>query len=110
MVSWAGKRVLLELMSDYKGYWTRYGQMDLRDDKYKKLEKSSSLFLGVSTKDHKFIFLDFNTSINATYIASNFHYEGNPAYQIKFNRESLLPFNIERLVGIIKKAIESRTV
>lgn len=110
VVSWKEKSILLEIMSDYKGYWTRYGQMDLRDDKYTKLEKSLSLFLGISTKDQKFIFLDFGTDIKATYIPSHRPYGGKPAYQIKFDRSSLLPFNVGQLVELIKSAIESRTV
>ena len=110
VVSWDGKSVLLELMSDYTGYWTRYGQMDLRDEKYHKLKNSSSLFLGVSTKDQKFIFLDFTANINATHIPSHKPYGGKPAYQIKLNGASLLPFNIGQLVKLIKSTIESRTI
>ncbi len=110
LVSWRGRRVLLELMSDYTGYWTKYGQMDLRDDKYNKLVRSNSLFLGISTKDQKFIFLDFSTNVPATFIPSHRPYGYKPAYQVKVNRSSLLPFNIERLVELIKAAIETRPV
>ena len=109
LVSWKGKRVLLELMSDYTGYWTRNGRMDLRDDKYGKLKRSASLFLGISTLDKKFIFLDFSTDVDATFIPSHRPYGYKPAYQIKFDRTSLLPFNVEQLVEIIKRAIESRS-
>ena len=110
LVSWRGRRVLLELMSDYTGYWTKYGQMDLRDDKYNKLVRSNSLFLGISTKDQKFIFLDFSTNVPATFIPSHRPYGYKPAYQVKVNRSSLLPFNIECLVELIKAAIETRPV
>lgn len=110
LVCWEGKRILLELMSDYTGYWTRYGQMDLRDDKYTKLKMSSSLFLGVSTKDQKFIFLDFSADTKATYIPSHRPYGYKPAYQIKFDKSNLLPFNFGRLVELIKNTIQSRTV
>lgn len=87
-----------------------YGQMDLRDDKYNKLVRSNSLLLGISTKDQKFIFLDFSTNIPATFIPSHRPYGYKPAYQVKVNRSSLLPFNIERLVELIKAAIETRPV
>ena len=110
LVSWQGRNVLLELMSDYTGYWTKYGQMDLRDDKYNKLVRSNSLFLGISTKDQKFIFLDFSTNVPATYIPSHRPYGYKPAYQVKVNRNFLLSFNIERLVKLIKTAIETRSV
>ena len=58
LVSYKGKTRLLELMSDYTGYWSRYGKMDLRDDKFMKMQDSSSLFLGISTVDNKYILLD----------------------------------------------------
>ena len=107
-VEWQGKEVLLELMSDYTGYWTRTGRMDLRDSKYLKLERNESLFLGISTQDRKFIFLDFSEDIPARYIDSHRPYGGKPAYQIHVNEDMLVPFNIARLVETIKAAIEMR--
>lgn len=106
-VQWEGKSVLLELMSDYTGYWARTGCIDLRDSKYLKLERNRSLFLGISTQDRKFIFLDFNYDIPARYISSHRPYGGKPAFQIRMNNEMLVPFNIEKLVEIIKQAIEA---
>lgn len=108
VVSWAGKRVFLELMSDYTGYWTRNGQMDLRDGKYKKLIRSKSLFLGISLKDKKFIFIDFAKDINATYIAKHRPYGFKPAYKIIIDRNSLISFNIKELITLIKNAVEKR--
>lgn len=107
-VEWEGKSVLMELMSDYTGYWARTGCMDLRDSKYLKLERNRSLFLGISTQDRTFIFMDFNDDIPARYINSHRPYGGKPAYQIRVNEDMLVPFNIERLVETIKSAISIR--
>ena len=106
LVSWQGKQVLLELMSDYSGYWKRNGYLDLRDSKYNKLKNSSSLFLGISTQDQKFLFLDFSTDIDATFVEHHPPYGFKPAYQVHFDRENLLPFDVKRLVEVIKSAME----
>lgn len=55
LVEYDGKSRHLELMNDYKGYWNRYQKMDLRDDKFLKLQNEKSLFLGVSTSDKKLL-------------------------------------------------------
>lgn len=38
-----GNIVSLELMSDYTGYWSKEGQIDLRDSKFNKMKKEKSL-------------------------------------------------------------------
>lgn len=89
-VSYNGKEILLEIMNDYKGYWTRYKQIDLRDSKYNKLVKESSLFLGISTKEKKYILLDFGKgNFEAKYVPSHWPYGGKPAYQIKISIDLL---------------------
>lgn len=102
MVSFNGKQRLLELMSDYTGYWARYGKMELRDSKYTKMKKSNSLFLGVSTTDNKYILLDMGGEFEAKYIPSYFLYGGKPAYSVKLPRQSMRDLDFSSLVDDIK--------
>ena len=50
-------------MNDYTGYWSRKGQLDLRDSKYQSLTAEQSLFLAVSTTTREFALYDFSEEI-----------------------------------------------
>ena len=102
LVSWNGRTILLEIMTDYKGYWTRYKQIDLRDDKYNKMKNSNSLFLGVSTKEEKFILLNFAKEINAKYSPAHRAYGFKPVYSILITPSMLKPFSSKVLIEEIK--------
>ena len=82
MVEYNGVSRKLELMNDYKGYWNRNKEIDLRDDKFVKMGREKSLFLGVSTKDKKYLLLDFSKTVDAVYKPYHFAYH-KPAYSIK---------------------------
>ncbi len=88
----------LELMSDYKGYWSKYNQIDLRDSKYKKLVISKSIFIGVCIPDHYFLYYDFANPPKAKFLPSHFPYGGKPAYQIKISSENKNEFMFENIV------------
>lgn len=92
-----GNSILIEIMSDYKGYWTKYNKVDLRDDKFNKLKISKSKFLGISVKDKLYFLLNFNNDINATYSPSHFAYGGKPVYSITLRKDILKPFDIENI-------------
>ena len=62
-VSYNGNSRKLELMNDYTGYWSRKGQLDLRDSKYQSLTAEQSLFLAVSTTTREFALYDFSEEI-----------------------------------------------
>ena len=96
VVSYEGKERLLELMSDYTGYWAKYGKMELRDAKFTKMKSSKSLFLGVSTVDNKYILLDMGGEFDVKFIESYFLYGGKPAYSVKLPKQSMkdLDFHI----------------
>ena len=96
VVSYDGKERLLELMSDYTGYWAKYGKMELRDAKFTKMKSSKSLFLGVSTVDNKYILLDMCGEFEVKFIKSYFLYGGKPAYSVKLPKKSMkdLDFHI----------------
>lgn len=105
IVSYGGKEKQLELMNDYKGYWQKYGRIDLRDDKYLELVKTTSLFLGISLANsgslHNYILLDFSQEIPATYIPSHRPYGGKPAYSIQVTKDLLIPFTFSKFDQIV---------
>ena len=91
----------MELMSDYTGYWTRNHKIDLRDDKFQKTKNTNSLFLGISTKDRKYILLDFSKPIQCIYINYHIPYGGKPCYSIIINDWDLKNFSIIDLANNI---------
>lgn len=94
-----GRTRLMEIMSDYTGWWSRNGWCDLRDSKYLRLVNSNSLFLGVSTRDKKCFLLDFSKPLNYKYISSHLPYGGKPAYSIKV--PPMMSFNMEQVSSSI---------
>lgn len=99
-----GKSVPLELMCDYKGYWSRFKKIDLRDSKFTKLKNSESLFLGISTTDKKFILLDFSKPVNSTFIPSHFPFGGKSAYSVAISANDLHNFSTADIVAAISNA------
>ena len=95
----------LEIMNDYKGYWTKYGSVDLRDDKFEKLRNENAIFLGTAPIDKKYIFLDFSKQIDAEYISSHRPYGGKPAYKIKGIKKLLKDLDYQEIVKDIKGAM-----
>ncbi|HIZ87814.1 MAG TPA: hypothetical protein IAC03_06620 [Candidatus Coprenecus pullistercoris] len=102
IVSYNGKTRLLELMSDYNGYWAKYGKMELRDAKFQKMKNSASLFLGISTIDNKYILLDMNKEFESTFIPSYSLYGHKPAYSIKLPKSSMKDLDFPQLADDIK--------
>ena len=105
LVTYNGKTRLLELMSDYTGYWAKNGKMELRDAKFKKMQDSASLFLGISTVDNKYILLDMSGDFESTFIPSYFLYGWKPAYSIKLPKNQMKVLDFSILADEIKKMI-----
>ncbi len=105
-ISYNGHSIQMELMSDYTGYWSRANKIDLRDDKYLRLKRTNSLFLGVSTVDTKFILLDFRKEIEHTYFKYYRPYGGKPCYSVKINQSDLHPFKVEVLIEKLKELLK----
>lgn len=105
LVNYNGKERLLELMSDYTGYWAKYKKMELRDSKFTKMQESKSLFLGVSTVDQKYILLDMSEDFDFTFIPSYFLYGGKPAYSIKLAQNLLKKLDFRQIAEDIKRMI-----
>ena len=105
LVEYDGKSRHLELMNDYKGYWNRYKKMDLRDDKFLKLQNEKSLFLGVSTSDKKYLLLNFAKETNAIY--SSFHYAYHkPAYSIRITPDMLKDLDYSDIAKTIMSELQ----
>lgn len=105
IVSSNGKQRLLELMCDYTGYWTETGKMELRDAKFKRMQDSKSLFLGVSTTNNKYILLDMSGEFEAKFIPAYFLYGYKPAYSIKLPNSSMKDLDFAQLASDIKKIL-----
>ena len=105
LVSLNGKERLLELMSDYTGYWAKYKRMELRDAKFTKMQDSNSLFLGISTIDQKYLLLDMSEKFDYKYIPAYFLYGGKPAYSIKLSSDLLKDLDFSQIAEDIKNMI-----
>ena len=105
LVSYRGKTRQLELMSDYTGYWSKNGKMELRDSKFTKMQRSGSLFLGVSIVDNKYILLDMKGEFESEYIPSYALYGFKPAYSIKLPKSSMKDLQFFQLAAEIKRQI-----
>lgn len=103
-ISFNGNSRLLEIMTDYGGYWSRNGVLDLRDSKYSELRRTNSLFVGFSVEDSKFLLLDFSKDINATFISCHHPYGGKPAYRIHC-RAYLKDYSTQCLIEDLKRLI-----
>lgn len=84
-------------MSDYNGYWGRYGRIDLRDSKFLQMQNSKSLFLGISTKDNKYILLDMSGDFEFEFIPAHKPYGWKPAYSIRLSENSMRLLDFSRL-------------
>jgi hypothetical protein len=91
----------IEIMCDYTCYWTNSGRIDLRDNKYHKLKDSNSLFVGFSTADNKILVIDFSKNLDYKYIEYHTAYGGKPVYSVQIPQESIYPFEIPIMVGVI---------
>ena len=107
MVEYNGLSCKLELMNDYKGYWNRTNQIDLRDDKFVKMGKEKSLFLGVSTKDKKYLLLNFSKPVEAVFSSFHFAYH-KPAYSIKIKPDMLKDLDFSAIANDIIKELSKK--
>lgn len=81
------KRVPVELMNDYTGFWARTQRLHLRDNKYRSLCNSGSVLLAASIPTAQYGLFDFGKNISAKYIPKHVPYGNKPAYELALNRE-----------------------
>lgn len=99
-----GQEIPLELVNDYKGYWAKNKKIDLRDDKYLNMVKKKSLLLGISTKDQKYILLNFAKDIKAKHIENHYAYH-KPAYSIPITPDMLKDLDFSAIAEVIAKEL-----
>lgn len=105
VISKNGLSVKLELATDYYNYWSTFGCIDLRDDKFNKLKTSGSLLLGVSILDRSFFLLDFrDDSVKASFIPHHKPYGFKPAYRINFQETNAHFFEFSK-ANMIKEIL-----
>ena len=81
-VSFNGSQRFLEIITDYNGYWSAKGVIDLRDNKLKSLIAENAILLGISTKDNKYFLIEMNGKTESIYIKNHKPYGDKPAYRI----------------------------
>lgn len=79
----------VEIMNDYKGFWSKNHKCHLRDEKYTRMAREKAIFLGVAPMDKKFFIADFANEVEAKYIPYHRPYFGKPAYEISVTRDQL---------------------
>jgi hypothetical protein len=98
-----GKDIPIEIMCDYTGFWSHHGIIDLRDNKYQKLKKTNSLFLGFSTTDDILITIDFSKEIKVNYIQSHKPYGGKSCRSVILQPEYVRTFTKQAVVDSVKE-------
>lgn len=108
LISQSSKKIKLELMNDYTGFWEKTKKFHLRDFKYNNLYNEQAVLLGVSVPTNKFFLYDFNDNINAKKIDSHRPYGGKSAYEIEIGNGDLKEFNVDNLQKEIVTILERR--
>lgn len=101
-VSYNGKTRGLEIMNDYTGWWKRTHHIDLRDQKYTKIVRTNSLFLGVSNSDNTYVLIEKMAEFPSKFIPSHMPYGYKPAFQLTISNNDLKPLDFSAIATQIK--------
>ncbi len=101
------KKIYIELVNDYRGYWLKYNKVDLRDDKYLYIKNLSSdndktFLLGIDFCNKKFFLFDINNNQDVKYEPFHYAYK-KPAYSINLKNTIYYDFSFEKICNEIKK-------
>ena len=105
VVSYQGRQRGLEIMNDYTGWWRKKHQIDLRDQKFNKIVRTRSIFLGVSNSDNSYVLIDDISSFPSKFIQAHAPYGFKPAYQLQITEDDLMILNFKILATKIKGLI-----
>ncbi len=102
-------RISLELVNDYKNFWSREEKLHLRDFKYLQLQRKGSLMLAiqVSSSSMNYTLFDFRNNIPAKLIAKHPPFYGKTAYELNIPKTSLKPFTFQAVKNALQSAIDS---
>lgn len=101
LVSFNGKQKGLELMNDHKGFWKKTHKCHLRDQKYNKILKTGSIFLGVSTIDNTYFITDDISSVPSKFLPIHPIWH-KPAQELTITSEDLIPIDYNTIAKQIK--------
>lgn len=89
------KKTIIEVISDYNGFWEVTGKGHLRDSKIKYLKNYDldTYLLAVDVKNSKFQFINVKIISNIKFIKSHYAYGGKPAYEINIDKERFKDIN-----------------
>jgi hypothetical protein len=102
IVSYNGKRRGLEIMNDYTGWWKKTNKIDLRDQKYNKIDRTNSIFLGISNSDNTYILINKISDYPSKFIPAHGPYGFKPAYRVTITDADLKPLDFETIANQIK--------
>lgn len=110
VVNGIDKKVYIELVNDYRGYWLKNNKVDLRDDKYLHIKNLSSgnnksFLLGVDFCNKKFFLFDINNNNDVKYESFHYAYK-KPAYSISLKNTTYYDFSFEKICEQIKNILE----
>ena len=86
-----GKKVVIEQVNDFTGYWKRTKHVPLRDKKYVHLKNENSLLFGIDFKNNLFFIIDVSRT-QSNYIPYHKPFS-KPAYAIKVTDEDFYKLN-----------------
>lgn len=101
LVSFNGKQKGLELMNDHKGFWKKTHKCHLRDQKYNKIFRTGSIFLGVSTSDNTYFITDDISSVPSKYLPVHPLWH-KPAQELTITTADLRPIDYKSIAEQIK--------
>lgn len=101
-----GRKIQVEFLCDYTGYWKKNGHLDLRDEKYKKLRSQHAFGFGVDILGKQAILLDFRQDIPGTRkISSHKPFGGKPAYAVPCSGSLFFVLSPEELSKHLRAAV-----
>ncbi|MAO71662.1 MAG: hypothetical protein CMD02_04025 [Flavobacteriales bacterium] len=100
-----GNSTTLELVNSYTNYWKSSGKIDLRDNKFKKLERNNSLLVCIDIFNKDFFILDVKKNKTLFKYIPYHELWGKPAYQLDINNMETTRLSLKNLTSELNKKI-----
>lgn len=105
-IGYSGNTRLLEVFSDWTGYWDQHGKADLRDNKYNRLVKDKALLLGTAPLSKTGFLIDVaEQSHGFIYNQVQYGYGNKTGYTSKEIKNYIKPYRVimKELFNYFKK-------